>query len=55
MDLAGYTLASVLCRVLHLNLPEIHFVVIGFIVSVISGMVLPAYSIFFGELLEVSQ
>jgi len=49
-----YPLSNVLWRVLYLNLPELHFIILGFIFSMINGMVFPSYSIFFGEILDVS-
>ena len=53
-ELAEYSLADVLCRLLYLNSPELHFLILGFIFSTISGTIFPAYSIFFGEILQVS-
>ena len=45
----------VLGRVLYLNSPEMHYLILGFLFSAVNGMVFPAYSIFFGEILEVSN
>jgi len=45
---------AVLWRILQLNLHELPYIILALIFAIIGGMAFPVYSLFFGEVLEVS-